>query len=127
MLVMDGDIENVTMVLGASPNPARYSYTAVLKLLAGGHRVVPVGIREGTIGPLNILTGMPALEAVDTVTMYVGAKHQATYEDYLLSLNPRRIIFNPGAENPAFAKRATEAGIEVEQACTLVLLSTNQY
>ena len=116
-----------TVVLGASPNPSRYSYTAVNQLLNKGHIPLPVGIRAGKISDIEIQIGMPKISDVDTVTLYISPKHQDAYEDYILSLAPKRLIFNPGTENLAFGKRAKEAGIEVEYACTLVMLSTGQF
>jgi len=116
-----------TVVLGASPNPARYANKAVHKLLDKGHAPLLVGIRKGSIADIPIQIGQPDISDVDTVTVYVGPKHQGAYEDYILSLKPNRIIFNPGAENPAFGKRAREEGIEVAYACTLVMLSTGQF
>lgn len=116
-----------TVVLGASPNPARYAYAAVNKLLEKGHIPLPVGIKEGSIANIEIQNGQPDLIEVDTVTIYIGQKHQDQYEDYILSLKPKRIIFNPGTENPVFGKRARKEGIEVEYACTLVMLSTDQF
>ena len=96
-------------------------------LLRHEHAVYAIGLRAGSINGVLIQTGQPALKDVDTITVYLSAKNQEGVMDYLLSLSPRRIIFNPGAENPVFAKRAVAKGIEVEEACTLVLLSTGQY
>lgn len=115
------------VVLGASTNPSRYSYIAVLKLAQHGHIPIPVGLKAGAIGDFEILPGHPMIEDVDTVTLYVGPKHEDTYIDYILSLAPRRVIFNPGAENQGFADTARKAGIVVENACTLVMLSTGQF
>lgn len=115
------------MVLGASPHGYRYSNMAVHRLVAHGHEVVPVGIRSGEIEGIPILNGQPPIEGVDTVTIYLSPEHQEQYYQYILGLNPQRIIFNPGAENPQFMQLAHEQGIEVEEACTLVLLSIDQY
>lgn len=116
-----------TAVIGASPNEDRYSYKATISLQKHGHTVFPVGIRNGTINGLSILTDKPQLDAVDTVTLYVGPDNQPAWYDYILSLKPKRIIFNPGTENPELEKLATAKGIETMEACTLVLLSINQY
>jgi predicted CoA-binding protein len=116
-----------TLVVGASTNPERYAYKATKMLLAYGHSIELLGQKSGEIDHHNIHIDLEPLAAIDTVTMYVGAKNQVTLYEYLIGLHPRRIIFNPGAENPTFAKKAIEAGIEVEEACTLVLLSTGQY
>jgi len=116
-----------TVVLGASPNPQRYSFLAVNKLLRHGHEVVPIGVKEGEVGGLKIVKGTPDLEGVDTVTLYLNPQRQKQYYDYILKLNPKRIIFNPGTENPELEKMAEELGIEPLEACTLVLLSTHQY
>jgi len=114
-------------VAGASPNPSRYSHVAVLRLHAAGHPVIAVGIRTGFIGDTPIATDWPLVSGVDTVTLYVGPSNQPAWKDYILSLRPRRVIFNPGAENPEFERLLQDAGIHTEEACTLVLLSTGTY
>ena len=117
-----------TLILGASPNPARYSYKATLRLAANGHPVFPVGLREGKIGEHVILEKNPIVKNIDTVTLYVGTKNQSPYYDYLLNqINPKRIIFNPGTENEELEKLAQEKGVVTEVACTLVLLSLGTY
>ncbi|MEP6467025.1 MAG: CoA-binding protein [Parafilimonas sp.] len=116
-----------TVVLGASPNPSRYSYLAVNRLLAHGHEVIPIGKRQGKINNLDINTSPIASSNVDTITLYLNAQNQKQYYDYILSLHPKRIIFNPGAENEELAKLAAKNNIQSVEACTLVLLSTNQY
>lgn len=116
-----------TVVIGASPNTDRYSYKATISLQKNGHTVFPVGLRNGNINGLNILTDKPVLENIDTVTLYVGPDNQPFWYDYIFSLKPKRIIFNPGTENPEFEKMATDRGIRTEEACTLVLLSIKQY
>jgi len=116
-----------TIVLGASPNPSRYSYLAVNRLLAHGHEVIPIGKKKGTINNLDIITEPVASADVDTITLYLNAQNQKQYYDYIVSIHPKRIIFNPGAENDELAKLAVNNNIEPIEACTLVLLSTNQY
>ena len=116
-----------TLVFGATPNPERYSYKAVMRLKEKGYEVVAVGIRKGVIEGLEILPVDGTYEDVDTVSLYVNPEVQNSYCDYLLSLNPRRIIFNPGTENVELATLALSKGIEVENACTLVLLSIGEY
>ncbi|PCJ27683.1 MAG: CoA-binding protein [Flavobacteriales bacterium] len=117
-----------TLILGASPNPERYSYKATLRLSENGHQVFPVGLREGTIGKHSILTNTPAIENINTVTLYVGSKNQPEYYDYILNqIHPDRIIFNPGTENEELEKLAQEQEIDTEIACTLVLLSIGNY
>ncbi len=116
-----------TVVLGASNNPERYSFLAVTKLANNGHVVVPVGIKVGKIQDMEILNGKPAVEGVDTVTLYLNPTNQILYYDYILSLHPKRIIFNPGTENDELAELARKQGIEPIEACTLVMLSTGQY
>lgn len=116
-----------TVIIGASPDASRYSYMATVKLKKYGHTVYPIGIRKGEIDGTQILTDKPQLTDIDTVTMYVGEKNQASWIDYILSLNPKRIIFNPGAENPALVKTAEAKGIECIEACTLVMLSIGDY
>ncbi len=116
-----------TLVLGASPNPERYAYLATMRLAQHGHEVVPVGIRKGDIQGIEIIQGTPDVEGVDTVTLYLGAARQPEYYDYIFSLNPKRIIFNPGAENPELMRLAQERGIETVEGCTLVMLSIGGY
>ncbi|MBE7173799.1 MAG: CoA-binding protein [Williamsia sp.] len=116
-----------TLVLGASPNPSRYSYLALNRLYNMNHPVVGIGRRAGKAGPVEISTETKPLEGVDTVTLYLNANNQKQYYDYILSLKPKRIIFNPGAENDELAELAVQNGIQPMEACTLVLLSTGQY
>lgn len=114
------------LVMGASPNPSRYSYMATNKLSAFGHTPVPFGARKGEIGDHQIVKDLPQ-DGIDTVTMYLGAPRQKEYYDYFIKLKPTRIIFNPGAENPELEKLANEAGIETENACTLVMLQVGTF
>ena len=117
-----------TLILGASPNPQRYAYKATLMLSKYNHPVFPVGLRKGKIEEHTILTDTPTIENIDTLTLYVGPKNQVVYYDYILNkINPKRIIFNPGTENPELEEMAKKKGIETEIACTLVLLSINNY
>lgn len=112
-----------TVVLGASTNPDRYAWKAVVSLQKHGFEVVPVGNRAGEIGGLPILLGQPKIDDVDTITLYLGEARQPEFYDWIFSLSPRRLIFNPGAENRELFQLARERGIEVEEACTLVMLS----
>lgn len=116
-----------TLVLGATTNKGRYAYLAVNALLRHGHEVVPVGIRTGEVAGIPIRHGLPPVEGVDTVTLYIGPARQAAYYDYLLSLRPARIIFNPGTENPELEALAEAQGIETVEGCTLVMLSVGSY
>ncbi|NJK83976.1 MAG: CoA-binding protein [Saprospiraceae bacterium] len=115
------------IVLGASSNPSRTSYLAVQKLKDAGHEVFPIGVNKGQIHGIEIINEQPLLEQIDTVTLYLNPERQAAYYDYLLSLKPKRIIFNPGTENPILVQLAQQNGIQVEVACTLVLLATHSY
>lgn len=116
-----------TVVIGASPNPGRYSYIATQRLKAAGEDVYPIGVREGYIGADKIITDRPLIEDVHTISLYVGPANQASWEDYVLMLSPKRVIFNPGTENDAFQRKLEIAGIESEIACTLVLLTMGSY
>ena len=116
-----------TVVIGASPNTDRYSYKATISLQKHDHTVYPLGIRNGKINDLDIIVDKPVLENIDTVTIYVGIDHQGPWMDYIFSLKPKRIIFNPGTENPEFEALAESKGIEAIEACTLVLLSIKEY
>ncbi|MDX2072012.1 MAG: CoA-binding protein [Haliscomenobacter sp.] len=116
-----------TLVLGASENPARVSYDAIRRLTSKGHEVVAVGLREATIFGVDIQKGQPQAEEIDTITLYLNPERQKEYYDYILGLQPKRIIFNPGTENFELLRLAKEKGIETEFACTLVMLSVGQY
>lgn len=120
-------MKNKTLVLGASTNPNKYSNIAIKRLADKGIKVVGLGIRKGTV--LGVIIGVEkiAYKNIDTVTLYLNPKRQEEYYQYIINLKPRRVIFNPGTENPAFEKMLKENNIEAEVACTLVLLSTNQY
>ena len=116
-----------TLVLGASDNPSRYSYLAVNRLRSHGHPVVAIGRKNSMVADVLIEKEKKDWNNVDTVTLYLNPTHQQQYYDYILSLKPTRIIFNPGAENDELAGLAAKNGIIPIKACTLVLLSTNQY
>ncbi len=118
-----------TAILGATPNSQRYAYFAADRLTAQDHEIVPIGIKNGSVFGKEILNlrDKPAVSDIDTVTMYIGPKNQGEWEDYILSLKPRRIIFNPGSENPHLAEKASSEGIEVMNACTLVMLGNGLY
>jgi predicted CoA-binding protein len=116
-----------TLVLGASTNPERYSFIAISRLLQYDHEVVAIGLRNETVFGIQFETGFPDFKDVHTVTLYLNPQRQKEYYDYIVSLKPKRVIFNPGTENPELYKLLAENGIEAEVACTLVLLSTHQY
>jgi predicted CoA-binding protein len=116
-----------TLVLGASDNPSRYSYLAVNRLKSHGHPVVAIGKKNSIVAGVPIEKEKKDWKNIDTVTLYLNPTHQQQYYDYILSLKPRRIIFNPGAENDELADLAVKNGIKPIEACTLVLLSTDQY
>lgn len=116
-----------TLVLGASPNPARYSYLAIQALRAKGHEVIAIGKRKGTVADIDITLDHPEIPDLDTVTLYLNANNQKPFYDYIINQKPRRIIYNPGAENYELEKIADEHGIQSQDACTLVLLGTGQY
>jgi predicted CoA-binding protein len=118
-----------TVVLGASTNPSRFSYLAVQRLKQKGYTFVPVGIKKGTVGGVEILDirERPMVRDVHTITLYMNPHNQEAYYDYILQLKPERIIFNPGTENDALASRARAQGIETVFDCTLVMLGGNVY
>ncbi len=118
-----------TVVIGASPNPHRYAHRVTEMLVEAGFETIPLGIRSGEIAGVKIvdLKTQPAVQDVHTVTLYLGPDRQPPYYQYILSLNPQRIIFNPGTENADFQALAAEKGIETEYACTLVMLTVNTY
>lgn len=116
-----------TLVVGASENPDRYANKAANRLLQHGHEIELLGLRKGAIRGVPIQTGQPALSDIDTVTLYVGARNQDGLTDYIKDLKPRRVIFNPGTENPAFERELKQMGIEPVEGCTLVMLSIGAY
>ena len=117
---------NKIVILGASPNPDRHSYSAVARLYKKGYKVIPIGIRPGHIEELEILTGQPSVEGVHTISLYIGTPNQPPLYEYILKLNPERLIFNPGTENFELAQLAEKNGIKTEMACTLVMIATDQ-
>jgi len=119
--------EKKTLVLGASDNPSRYSYLAIHRLRSHHHPVVAVGRKITQVADVLVEKEKKEFTDIDTVTLYLNPQHQQEYYDYILSLHPKRIIFNPGAENDELASLAQEKGITTIEACTLVMLSTNQY
>ncbi len=115
------------MVLGASPNPVRFSCKAVKSLIRHNREVVAVGFRSGLIEEQEILVGRPAIENVHTVSIYIGSSRQTDYYDYIISLKPRRVIFNPGTVNPEFMGRLNNLGIEPVNGCMLVMLNEGEF
>jgi predicted CoA-binding protein len=119
-------VSKKTLVLGASQKPSRYSYEAVVRLKHHGHPVYAYGLREAEIIDTPIQTEWP-VEEFDTITLYLNPYRQQDYYERIIELRPKRVIFNPGTENPHFMDRLEKAGIEVEEACTLVMLSIGNY
>ena len=115
------------IVLGASPNPDRFSYKAVQRLSRAGHEVIAVGKKPGIIEDLAIITSQPAIQGVHTVTMYLAPYHQGEIFDYVVSLRPKRVIFNPGTESPEFDEFLESYKIEVVHDCTLVMLAYGRF
>ena len=116
-----------TLVLGASLKTNRYSNMAVKRLVAHNIKTEAFGLKKGNIGNIQIKTNFSEIQNIHTVTLYVGAARQPEYYGEILKLKPKRVIFNPGTENPEFYKILRDKEIEIEVACTLVLLATNQY
>ena len=116
-----------TLVIGASPNPLRYSHKAVKKLRACSIDVVAIGKRETTIEDVPVVKEKVQIDDLHTVTLYLNAQNQEEYLDYIISQKPKRIIFNPGTFNQKLIDLATEAGIETIEDCTLVMLASDDY
>jgi len=118
-----------TVIVGATPNSSRYAYLAAEMLTDFDHEIIPIGIKKGEVMGRKILNirEKPVITDVDTITLYIGPHHQSEWYEYLISLKPKRIIFNPGTENNEFENLAEENGIEVVEGCTLVMLRTHQY
>jgi uncharacterized protein len=121
-------MEKVTLVLGASPNPDRFAFKAVRSLQRRDLPVIAIGRRDADLGNLKIRKGMPRdIGNVHTITLYMNAKNQREYYDYILFLHPKRIIFNPGTSNPELGEMAKKEGIEVVEDCMLVMLNTGKF
>lgn len=116
-----------TLVLGASMNPARYSNLAINRLVNHGEPTKAIGLKPGKVSGITIETEKLPFKDIGTITLYLNAKRQQEYYDYIISLKPKRVIFNPGTENPELYKLLKENGIAFENACTLVMLASNQY
>lgn len=116
-----------TLVIGASLNPARYSNIAIQRLVRHSQPTFAIGLRKGEVEGVKIETEKLPFENIDTITLYLNAKRQEEYYDYILSLDPDRVIFNPGTENPELYELLRKNGIDYENACTLVMLSSQQY
>jgi len=118
-----------TVIVGATPKSTRYAYLAAERLSQQNYEIVPIGIKKGVLFGKSILPirENPNIEDVHTITLYLGPHNQPPYYDYLLSLKPERIIFNPGTENDEFIALAENSGVEVVIGCTLVMLSISTY
>jgi len=116
-----------TVVLGASTKPDRYAFKAVTMLVDKGHSVIAIGQNTGEVAGVKINTKQIPLSNIHTVTLYLNPVRQRDYYNYILETKPKRVVFNPGTENPEFYQLLKANGIKVEEACTLVLLATNQY
>lgn len=117
----------VTLVIGGSLKPERYSNKAIIKLNKYGHKVFSIGLRSGNVDGIEILTAHPNFENIDTVTLYIGPSHQNEYFEYIINLKPKRVIFNPGTENAELSKTLIANDIEVVEHCTLVMLDYGLY
>jgi len=115
------------LVIGASENPERYSNIAIHRLRSYHKETIAIGRKEGEVLDVQISKELEKRSDVDTITLYLSPKNQVEYKDYIISLNPRRVIFNPGTENPDWYPALEQENIEVIEACTLVMLSTGQY
>lgn len=118
-----------TLIVGATDNPTRYAYTAAGMLADRGIEFIPIGIKKGSVFGKEILDlkAKPDLQSIHTITLYIGPANQQEWIPYLIGLKPKRIIFNPGTENPDFITQASAAGIEALTACNLVMLTTGQF
>lgn len=116
-----------TLVIGASLNEDRYSNMAVKLLTNYHHEVVAFGLKSGVVSGVSVDTELKNYEDIDTVTMYLNPERQKEFYNYIINLKPRRVIFNPGTENNEFQELLTKQEIQFEEACTLVLLRTNQF
>lgn len=116
-----------TLVIGASENPSRYSNMAIKNLQRHGHPIVAIGNKEGDVGDVHITKETPEMDDIHTVTLYLNPTNQKPYYNYILSLNPKRVIFNPGTENDELIDALRKQGAQALEACTLVMLNTGQF
>jgi predicted CoA-binding protein len=116
-----------TLVFGASTKPSRYSYITIQRLVEAKHKTLAFGVKEGSVSGVPIRTSTRDFKDVDTITLYLNPSRQKEYYESIIALKPRRVIFNPGTENPEFYPLLKKNGIIPEVACTLVLLATDQY
>lgn len=116
-----------TVILGATDNSDRFAYKAAHSLVRYGHPIAPVGLKKGNVAGHEIYNDQPAIPDVDTVTLYVGTRNQPPLYDYILGLQPKRIIFNPGTENEELRRMAKDRGIQTVEGCTLVMLASGTY
>ena len=121
--------EKTTLILGASPNNKRFSFLAAKKLVAYGHKIVLVGLQKGEIegNIIHDINSKPIFEEIDTITLYMNPHNQIKFYDYIFELDPRRLIFNPGTENPDLVQKAMQRNINIVFDCTLVMLNTGNY
>jgi uncharacterized protein len=119
--------DKTTLVLGASPKPERFSYIAIKKLVASAVPVVAVGLREGEISGVRIQKQFPDVFDIHTVSLYIGPRNQSAYYEYIIKMNPKRVIFNPGTENAEFENTLRARGIQVVRGCTLIMLDKGTY
>jgi uncharacterized protein len=120
-------MERLTLVLGASLKDYRYSNLCVRTLISAHIPVTAIGLREGNINNIQVHNSIPELEDIHTVTLYLGPENQKQYYDYILKLNPVRVIFNPGTENSEFSEILKNAGIEVIEDCTLMMVEGGRF
>jgi len=116
-----------TLVIGASTNPQRFSYLAIKSLVKHNIDVVAIGLKTGNVDGVEITVDKPVFEDIHTITLYLNAERQKEYFDYMISLKPKRIIFNPGTESGELLKLARANGIEPVFDCTLVMLNNGNY
>lgn len=121
------DCNSWTLILGASLNPARYSYKAIVRLSNCGYGVIAIGAKPGLVNNIPVLTGFPQLDDIHTVNLYLSAANQLAWYDYITDLRPRRVLFNPGTENPEFEVLLREKGINFFRDCTFVMLGNGTY
>ncbi len=120
-------MNKTTVIIGASANAEKYSFKATTQLIKHGHTVYPIGVKDGSIENIKIITNKPILKNIHTVTLYINPAKQTEWLEYIISLSPKRVIFNPATENPSIYPTLSANNIQFEEACTLVLLSLNQY
>jgi len=116
-----------TLIIGATTKPEKAAFKAIEMLVAKGHSVLALGQNSGEVAGIKINTKAIPVKNIDTISLYINPSRQRDYYNYIVETKPKRVLFNPGTENPEFYQLLELNNIKFEAACTLVLLTLNKY